>query len=190
MNDTLFPLLLALRYMHIIGAIMLMGGTIFMRFALAPTVAELDEQSRRAMHDSIRARWAKFVMIGITLLLISGIANLGLAARYEFGPPVGKMYNMLAGVKFILALPIFLFASFLAGRSATAKKFQANAPLWMNVNLALALVMVLIGGFLKFVDRDLKTKPLETPKQSRVESSSRQVVAKPASAKAASYSAG
>ena len=33
MNDSLFPLLLLLRYMHILGAIALMGGTIFMRFA-------------------------------------------------------------------------------------------------------------------------------------------------------------
>ena len=42
MSDPLFYLLLALRYMHILGAIMLMGGTIFMRFALAPVVGGLD----------------------------------------------------------------------------------------------------------------------------------------------------
>ena len=98
------------------------------------------------------------VLIAAALLLISGIANLGLAARYEFAPPVGKLYNMIAGVKLILALPIFLFASFLSGRSATAQKFQANRVMWLNVNLALAVLMVLIGGFLRFVGRDLKTE--------------------------------
>jgi uncharacterized membrane protein YoaK (UPF0700 family) len=63
---------------------------------------------------------------------------------------------MVVGIKFLLALPIFFFAAMLAGRSATAKKFQANAITWMNVNLVLALAMVLIGGTLKFVKREPK----------------------------------
>lgn len=157
MSDSLFPVLLVLRYMHILGAIALMGGTIFMRFALVPTVPELDEKSRAALHEGVRSRWGKFVMLAAALLLISGIANLGLAARYEFAEPVGKMgYNILAGSKLILAVPIFLFASFLTGRSETAKKFQANRVMWLNVNLVLALLLVLIGGFLKFADRKVK----------------------------------
>ena len=65
-----------------------------MRFALVPTVPELDDKSKAALHEGVRSRWAKFLMIAAALLLISGIANLGLAARYEFGPPVGKLYNM------------------------------------------------------------------------------------------------
>ncbi len=158
MDDSLFPILLILRYMHILGAIALMGGTIFMRFALVPTVPELDEKSRGALHEGVRSRWGKFVMISAALLLISGIANLGFAARYEFAAPVGKLYSMIAGVKLILALPIFLFASFLTGRSETAKKFQSNRVMWLNVNLALAVLMVLIGGFLRFVGRDLKSE--------------------------------
>ena len=161
MSDSLFPLLIILRYMHILGAIALMGGTIFMRFALVPTVKELDDKSKAALHEGVRVRWGKFVMISTALLLVSGIANLGLAARYDFDAPVGKMYNMIAGVKLILALPIFLFASFLTGRSETAKKFQANRVLWLNVNLALAVLMVLIGGFLRFVGRDLKIEKKE-----------------------------
>jgi hypothetical protein len=156
MTDPLFPLLLLLRYMHILGAIALMGGTIFMRFALAPTVRGLDPAVKQAIHEQVRSRWAKFVMLAAALLLISGITNLGLAARYRFEPIFGLSYHMLVGVKFLLALPIFLFASFLTGRSATAKKFQANAPFWMNINLALALTMVLLGGVLKFVRREPK----------------------------------
>src|SRR6186997_495827 len=108
MSDSLFPVLLILRYMHILGAIALMGGTIFMRFALVPVVPGLDEKSRAELHEGVRSRWSKFVMIAAALLLISGIANLGLAARYEFSEPVGKLwYNVLAGSKLILAMPIF-----------------------------------------------------------------------------------
>ena len=136
-----------------------------MRFALAPSVAGLDEKSRQQLHDGVRSRWAKFVMLAAALLLVSGIANMVLIPmNYELGGVVNnKQYNMIVGIKFILALPIFLFASFLTGRSATAKKFQANAPLWMNVNLALAIVMVLIGGYLKFAERKPKVAGTEQP---------------------------
>lgn len=160
MDDSLFWLMLVLRYLHILGAITLMGGTLFMRFALAPTVASLDEKARQTIHEEVRTRWAKFVMLAATLLLVSGIANMVLTPMYYQVSGVVKdngQYSMIVGIKFLLALPIFLFASFLAGRSATARKFQSSARLWMNVNLALALVMVLIGGYLKFAQR--------TPKQ-------------------------
>jgi uncharacterized membrane protein len=167
MNDSLFWLLLILRYMHILGAIALMGGTIFMRFALAPTVAGLDETTRQKIHEQVRGRWAKFVMIAAALLLVSGILNMILIPmNYELSGVVSnKQYNMIVGIKFVLALPIFLVASFLTGRSATAKKVQASAPLWMNVNLALALVMVLIGGYLKFAQRTPKSKAGKEPAQ-------------------------
>jgi uncharacterized membrane protein len=158
MDDPLFPALLALRYMHILGAITLMGGTIFMRFALAPVVAGLDGATKSTIHEQVRSRWSKFVMLAAALLLISGIANMILysSSRYDVEKLGGMSYAMLTGIKFLLALPIFLFASFLAGRSATAQKFQANAVMWMNVNLVLAVLMVLIGGGLKFAKRTYK----------------------------------
>jgi hypothetical protein len=65
-------------------------------------------------------------------------------------------YHPLIGVKFLLALAIFFIASLLVGRSANAEKFREKAVFWMNVNLALALAVVLIGGFLKVTPRTEK----------------------------------
>jgi uncharacterized membrane protein len=161
MSDPLLPLLLILRYMHILGAIALMGGTIFMRFALRPAVSQLPADAKSTLHEEVRRRWSRFVMLASALLLVSGIANLGLAARYEFKP--GMSYHMVVGIKLLLALPIFFIAAVMTGRSDMAKRFQAQGELWMNVNLTLALLMVLIGGALKFVDRMPKVlKPAST----------------------------
>jgi uncharacterized membrane protein len=159
MDDPTFPLLLLLRYAHILGAITLMGGTIFMRFALRPVVVSLPPETKLAIHEQVRSRWSKFVMLASALLLISGLTNLALAGRYTFEPILGMEkggYHMLVGVKFLLALPIFFIAALMTGRSSLAKRVQASAELWMNVNLALALTMVLIGGYLKFVKRETK----------------------------------
>jgi uncharacterized membrane protein len=168
MNDSLFPLLLILRYSHILGAIALMGGTIFMRFALRPVVVGLPPETKAALHEQVRSRWSKFVMAASALLLISGLTNLALAGRYNFGPVLGMEkggYHMLVGVKFLLALPIFFIAALMTGRSSLAKRIHSNAELWMNVNLTLALVMVLIGGYLRFVPRAPKA---QTPPQAAV----------------------
>jgi uncharacterized membrane protein len=175
MSDSLFPLLLTLRYMHILGAIALMGGTIFMRFALLPTVTQLDPTTKATIHQEVRSRWSKFVMLAAGLLLISGIVNLGLAARYEYERVFGMSYHMVVGIKFILALPIFFVASVLAGRSEMAKKFQASAKTWMNFNLTLALLMVLIGGALKFVKREPKA---EKPQNAAVSAEFTQIASK------------
>ncbi len=160
MSDPLLPVLLILRYMHILGAIALMGGTIFMRFALRPVVVGLTPETKAEVHEQVRGRWSKFVMLASALLLISGIANLALAGRFDFESVAGmaKGYHMVVGIKFLLALPIFFIAALLSGRTGTAKRMQENAEFWMNVNLTLALVMVLMGGYLKFVQRTPKAE--------------------------------
>jgi hypothetical protein len=156
MSDSLFPVLLILRYMHILGAIALMGGTIFMRFALRPVVVQLPLEVKASVHEQVRSRWAKFVMLATLLILVSGIANLAMASRYTFDKPFGMSYHMLVGIKFLLALPIFFIAALMTGRTNLAKRIQTNAEFWMNLNLTLALVMVLMGGLLKFVNRKPK----------------------------------
>jgi hypothetical protein len=158
MSDPLFPLFLVLRYMHILGAIALMGGTIFMRFALRPVVVQLPDETKAALHEEVRRRWARFVMLATLLILVSGLTNLMLTGRFVFDPVLGmpKGYQMLVGIKFILALPIFFIAAILTGRTSMAKRMQANVEFWMNVNLTLALLMVLLGGFLRFVPRQPK----------------------------------
>jgi uncharacterized membrane protein len=163
MSDPLFPVLLILRYMHILGAIALMGGTIFMRFALRPAVGKLQPEVKATLHDEVRRRWSKVVMLATLLLLISGIANLGLAVHYVYKPVFGMSYHMIVGIKLLLALPIFFIAAVMMGRSDLAKRFQANANMWMNVNLTLALLMVLIGGMLKFVLRQPKRDFMPAP---------------------------
>jgi len=132
-----------------------MGGAIFMRFALRPVVVAMQPEIKAATHEQVRSRWAKFVMAATLLILVSGLTNLALAARYDFEPVLGmsKGYHMVLGIKFLLALPIFFIAAVLAGRSEMARRFQANAEIWMNINLTLALLMVLIGGYLRFVPR-------------------------------------
>lgn len=163
LSDPLFFVNLGLRYLHILGAITLMGGTIFMRFGLLPTLLGMDPDKRAEVHQGVRSRWAMVVGIASGMLLISGIANLGLASKYVYAVPGSLSYSMLGGIKLILALPIFVFAALLMGKTNLAKKVQANAAMVLNINLALAVILVLIGGWLKFSGRTPKVKAGDVP---------------------------
>jgi hypothetical protein len=152
--DSMQILQLVLRWAHVLSAIALMGGAVFARFALVPTLAELSAEGRRDMHEKLRGQWAKVVHTCVGLLLVTGLTNLVLASQYEFsGLFNNKSYNITAGVKFLLALPVIAIASMFVGRSALGQKMRENAKFWLSLNLALAVIVVMVGGALKFANR-------------------------------------
>jgi uncharacterized membrane protein len=138
---------LLMRWMHILSAIALMGGTIFMRFALHPSLATLAADQQKALKAAVRGHWSKWVMASSGFLLISGIVNIVLFTRA--GEVEAKLYHPIVSVKMLLALVIMFIASVLVGRSANAEKFREKAVFWLNLNLVLAVVVVCIGGFLR-----------------------------------------
>jgi uncharacterized membrane protein len=144
-----------LRWFHIVAAITAVGGTIFMRFALVPSVSVLSEEQRKALHGQIRSRWAKLVMASIGFLLISGIVNfiLFLKASKTWGIEWKNQYLILYHsvflAKFLLALAVFFLASALAGRGEATKGFRENPKRWMTVNCVLALIIVALSGVLR-----------------------------------------
>jgi uncharacterized membrane protein len=144
-------LAIVFRWMHILAAITAVGGTVFMRMALVPSVVVLPDDARKALHEQVRARWVKFVMGAILFLLVSGFYNF--FRRLNTGLPADfkGLYHGLFGVKFLLALAIFFLASALTGRAAALARFRQNAKLWLSVNLTLAVIVVCISGVLRFI---------------------------------------
>lgn len=147
---------LAMRWLHIIPAIALIGGTIFMRFALVPAYEHLDDEQREKVQESIRRGWSRLLMPSIGFLLISGIVNTGnISIAYDFP---GGYYNALLAIKIVLAIAIFYIASLLAGRSEGAREFQQNQRKWLNINILLAVLLVCIAGAMRLADREPKEK--------------------------------
>jgi uncharacterized membrane protein len=148
-------LALILRLLHILAAITAVGGMIFIRFALLPALDTLGDEQRRALHDRIRARWSRLIQVSILFLLASGLVNFGMfviAARdwpETWRTSFNTGYQMLFGIKFILALVIFAVASILTGKSAGTQKIRDNPRFWLNLNLSLALAVVIISGVLR-----------------------------------------
>jgi uncharacterized membrane protein len=150
---------LLFRWLHILAAMAAVGGPIFIRLALLPAVATLPEEERKRLNETVRSRWSKVVMAAILFLLISGFYNFfafrSLSATWgdswQPGSANAWTYQMLFGVKFLLALAIFFIASALTGRSTALVRFRENAKFWITSNLVLAVLLVAVSSQMRMM---------------------------------------
>jgi uncharacterized membrane protein len=162
-----------LRLLHIVGVIVAVGGSVFVRFALVPESDTLTDGDRRVLHERLRARWSRFVQLAILFLLVSGLVNYILFVRaaktwpLEWRETYLTAYHMLFGVKFLLALGVFALSSILTGRSAGTQKIRDNPRPWLSLNLTMALAIVMISGVMRLTHvgpTDPSPPSIEEPK--------------------------
>jgi uncharacterized membrane protein len=144
--EDLVPLLS--RWIHIGTSIVLVGGTVFMRFVLAPAAsASLSDTEHAALRERVVGTWKRYVHAGILLFLLSGLYNYLVVARPKHDGD--SLYHALMGTKILLALAVFFFASALVGRSQGLQKIRDKRNTWLLVLILLSAVIVGIAGFLK-----------------------------------------
>lgn len=139
------------RYAHVVTAIVLAGGAVFLRLILHPAFDDgadpAFDDSRASLRETVRRRWAKFVAGGTLVLLASGLWNylaVSLPRHRGDGP-----YHALMGTKILLALAAFFLAAALSGRSAKLAGIRERWRLSGGLLLVLLAVIVLIGSYLK-----------------------------------------
>lgn len=130
---------IAARWLHIGSAIMLLGGTICLRFVVHPVLRDQPKELR----DAIRGRFKKFVHGGIAGLLLSGGYNYFKAIPSHRGD---GLWHAMVDTKIVLALGVFFIASVLVGRSKGTQKFRDNAGKWMAIAVILGLLIVALSG--------------------------------------------
>ncbi len=142
---------LLVRWAHILPAIILVGGTLYMVLALHPAMQTTDFAEKEDLKRAIRTRWAKVVMICAGIVVLSGIVSLGYQAmKFKFPQ---HYYHAVAGAKLLLALVILYIASLLTGRSQNAEKFREKEAFWLKLNATLAVILVLMAGTLRVAER-------------------------------------
>lgn len=135
------------RYAHVLTAIVLAGGAIFLRFVLLPAVdgTELKEP----LHERVRPKWSKFVAIGILVLIVTGFYNY-IVVEIPIRKAAGdKIYHMILGFKMLLAFVAFFLASALSGKSAKLQPLRDNWRATGGFLVLLLAIIVGIGSFLK-----------------------------------------
>jgi len=142
--DTQYIVQIVSRVVHVLSAIILVGGLFYIRTVLAPGGADKCFGERRGV-------WARWVGICTVLLLGSGVYNLIAIIRQTRadGSQLQPMYHMLFGVKFLLALLVMFVAALLAGKTEAAQRFRSQIGRWSNIGWLAAIAIVVIAAVLK-----------------------------------------
>jgi uncharacterized membrane protein len=136
-------LLVAMRYIHILSAMILVGGLVFDLFCVKPALRVIDDSLRDSITAVIRKQFFRLQIIGIAGLLISGIFNWVIsAATYR---DMGAAGNALIGIKVLLALAVFAVV-FL--RSTNMIKSDKAAKM---INIHLVTIIVLLAAILRYL---------------------------------------
>ena len=149
--DSVYWVMLASRILHIVGAIILVGGLFYLRAVVMPAAAPADAAETDRLFGGRRAAWAMWVGIATLLLLVTGLWNyLQIIRMHEKLDP---SYHMLAGLKMLAGVALFFLAALLAGRSAAAQTLRQKFRFWLTTCLILGILTVVLGSVLRSYPR-------------------------------------
>jgi uncharacterized membrane protein len=160
-TDGLFWVMLLSRICHILGAIILMGGLFYIWSIISPVNAPPGAAPVDQLFGGPRAKWAKWVGIATALLLITGLFNYVMLIKQH--ERMASSYHMLAGMKMLAGIAVFLLAALLAGRTAVADALRQKWRQWLAVCLVLSLVTVVLGSWLRTYPRTRKVETTGAP---------------------------
>jgi uncharacterized membrane protein len=149
----MYWVMLLSRILHILGAIILVGGIFYVRTIIAPPAAAPTADAD-SLFGGRRAAWAMWVGIATLLLLVTGLWNYMQIIRMH--ERMASSYHMIAGLKMLAGVALFLLAALIAGRSPAAQTVRQRIGFWLNVALLLGVVTVALGSVLRSYPHTLK----------------------------------
>ncbi len=135
---------IVMRYLHVVSAIIAVGGLAFVSLALLPSLRLFDESFRGSLMQALHQRFQRVVWLCVGGLVLSGTFNwMALAGQYKSMGPLG---NALIGTKVLLA--VILFAVIWAHGAGFGR--DKSPRFWLMMKLHLAAVIILLGSVLRY----------------------------------------
>ena len=146
-------LAIAALIVHILAAVVWVGGMFFAHQVLRPAAAGLEAAPRLALWSRVLGRFFTWVFVAIVLLLASGFALVD--GVYRGFTSVGLYVHLMMGLGILMML-LFLhlyFAPWRRFRAAVSRQDWAEGGrqlgqirMIVTINLVLGLIVVAIGG--------------------------------------------
>lgn len=147
----------ALKTIHLLSIIVWIGGMVFAQFFLRPAVAPLAPPQRLQLMHDVLGRFFNAVMVAASLTLVTGIWMIGRVAKQtvqsggNFTMPVEWMIMAALGIVMVgifghirFALYKRLSRAVKAADWAAAGAAMASIRVWVSVNLAMGVVIVVV----------------------------------------------
>ena|SRR5579862_6842365 len=132
-----------MRWIHISSVVTLIGGYIYMRFALAPAIASAAPSERNGLVAAVQRAFRPLLFTVIATVLISGIYNYATKGTY---PP---SYHMWMGIKLLLVLHILSSAILDSTRAPNPAKSSRTA---LGIVIS-GLLAIAIADYLRYISQ-------------------------------------
>ena len=134
-----------MQWVHLMGAVVGLGGMGFLLLILIPSLGVLSAEQREVLSKAVagRFRWASWS--AMTLLLLSGLYNI---RRYYWEEPWGPAWKFLT-LKILLAFTLFAIVLALTIPLRVFEPLRARRRTWLLVAFILGVAVVLISAYLR-----------------------------------------
>jgi uncharacterized membrane protein len=149
--DSVNGLAVVMRFGHVLGAVVVVGGPIFAALVIMPALRGLVDEARQAAFEAVRRRLAWLFTVGLVALIVSGAYRL---ISIELAEHSGQAaYHALFGVKVLLVLAVFAIGLGLLGRGKFLAGLRSRRRKWMQVHLLLVLLVVALSVVLGAISK-------------------------------------
>jgi len=128
-----------MRWLHYSSLTTLIGGILYGRLVMVPASAVLAPDERAALGDRAAAAFRPFVLAAICGLVVSGVYNI------LTHPGHRPIYQMLLGIKLLLALHVFAVALLIV-----RPRNKRRARMMTGVAIS-GLVIIAIAAYLQHI---------------------------------------
>ena len=139
---------IAIQWLHLLSAIVAIGGSFFLRFVLLPASQSLDGAQRQQLTDGVMKRFRPILWVSITVLFFTGLYNAGMVAM-RGGLVAAPAYLQLLLIKILLALVIFGIAFLLTAPGDIFSSLKTRRKQLLTVNVVLAVIVVFLSAYLR-----------------------------------------
>lgn len=133
------------QWVHLISAVMAVGGMGFMLFILMPSLRVLGEEARAQLVKTVMSRFRWVSWGAILLLTASGLYNI---SKHAWEARWGWYWGLLT-LKISLAFLVFAIALLLTLPVPAFERFRAKRKTWLSISLSLAVAVILISAYLR-----------------------------------------
>lgn len=130
-------LLVLMRWLHISSMATLIGGILYWRFVLEPSLRGLATDAANAVSAKAAAAYRPIVLAAVTGLVVSGVFNV------IANPGHKPTYHMLLGIKILLALHVFAMAILIT------KPVNPRRSRMMTGTVISGLIILAISAYLR-----------------------------------------
>lgn len=140
-------LVVVMRYLHIVSAMIAVGGMAFVLFCVSPASRLLEENLRQSFLKLMHDRFLKVLWVVIATLVITGAFSwYSLNEAYREIRPWGQA---LIGTKVLIAIVIFVIIWLRSmGIVGTTPK---GAKRVLMINIHLAAIVILLASILRYL---------------------------------------